>query len=173
MSETVKPVWLLDVDGVINVVNRKELVAGSDLESGVALDPDQIGWKILWHTTIIDRINALSDVLDIHWLTTWKSHAQSQIAPLVGLNRFPVLPETSPRPNNTVWWKRTQVAVWQNTAQYKRPLVWTDDELYDWAADTKWAQRQFPGSLIIGPKEKVGLTHEHLDQIEAWVESLR
>jgi hypothetical protein len=168
--ESATPVWLLDVDGVINAATLK---------------PDPNVWphdqwtratvarlKILVARPVLDFIRATheSGAAEIRWLTTWMNDAQA-IADEFGLPTFPVEggPEYDDRLrerafDRDAWWKlpaATRVLV-----EEKRPLIWTDDDItYSLGRRGQDEMRALGPALLIGPNERTGLTPKHLRRI--------
>jgi hypothetical protein len=66
------------------------------------------------------------------------------------------------------WWK---LAAAREVAEAEpdRRIVWIDDDLAQQAADTgEWLAAR-PHVLVVAPDLNAGLTHEQLDEIEAWL----
>ena len=66
------------------------------------------------------------------------------------------------------WWKLAaarEVAV----AEPGRRIVWIDDDLGDQAETSSSGSANPDGVLVVAPDLFAGLTHEHLDAIEAWL----
>jgi hypothetical protein len=137
------------------------------------------GSQLSWDPTITARLRTLheSGRLEIHWLTTWATDADRLLAEPMGLPRG--LTTHAPRdaaPTGFLgplggrenWWKLTaarEVA----EAEPDRRIVWIDDDLRQQAADTgKWLAAH-PHVLVVAPDLFVGLTHEQLDAVEAWL----
>ena len=165
------PILLLDVDGVLNAA-RADLPAG--WERGTFN-----GYVLTWDPTITARLRALheSGRVEIQWLTTWTTDADRLLAEPMGLPRGLVTharADSAPIGFSGVfggrssWWK---LAAAQAVAESEpdRRIIWVDDDLAMQAADTGDWLAANPHVLVIAPELFVGLTHEQLDAIEAWL----
>jgi hypothetical protein len=88
-----------------------------------------------------------------------KTHARADAAPVGFLGRSGGV---------SGWWK---LAAAREVAQAEpeRRIVWIDDDLAEQAADTgEWLAAN-PHVLVVAPDLFRGLTHEQLDEIEAWL----
>lgn len=169
-----KPIWLLDIDGVLNALARK---------------PDPQVWpKGVWVTqavenrtgiytitisqSVIDFINEIDNarLVDIVWHTTWQAEANN-VANLFGLNRFPIWP--APEYGESLgyrtdlswsWWKAPG---FQRALDTRRPVIWTDDDI------SLVDQRKFAGqkqALVIAPNSALGLAPKHLRAISGYID---
>jgi hypothetical protein len=67
------------------------------------------------------------------------------------------------------WWK-LELARQAAEEEPDRRIVWVDDDLAQQAADTgEWLAAN-PHVLVVAPDLYVGLTHAHLDEVEAWLD---
>lgn len=176
-----KPIWYLDVDGVINMV-RPPLAEyrPSDVPERCWRSQMVNGYSITWDTRVIEAINSLhrDGLVEICWLTTWESDAARLLAPALEFDEFRT-PTTAqrllPRERNS-WWK------WESVKHHaaedaldQRAVIWTDDELGD-ARDilpelAEWfTDRNARGlaTLGISPNPSRGLRVAHLDEIRAF-----
>lgn len=134
-----RPVLLLDVDGVVNVFPPPS--------KGVKHGKHNRYWGG-WHkqefkheeamlpfvhsTEMFDAITALYEHMDIMWLTTWQSFTQDLLAQLLGSDdfRFPYLQRGEGtefyRPwDNEPWWKVKSLDA--EISANPRPFIWVDD----------------------------------------------
>jgi hypothetical protein len=171
MADDDVPILLLDVDGVLNA-------AALDLPEGW-LRGTFNGFVLSWDPTITARLRKLHDEgrVEIQWLTTWttdadrlladpmglprglKTHARAESAPIGFLGRFVGVAD---------WWKLA-VAREVAAAEPDRRIVWIDDDLSEQAADTGEWLAEHPHVLVVAPDLFRGLTHEQLDEVEAWL----
>jgi hypothetical protein len=64
------------------------------------------------------------------------------------------------------WWKQNTAARYLKEG---RRVIWTDDDIDIEGADD-WLAEQDPAQVIwLSPDETVGITHEFIDQVEAWL----
>jgi hypothetical protein len=165
------PVLLLDVDGVLNAA-RREL-------------PE--GWRrgtfntfvLSWDPTVTARLRELheSGRVEIQWLTTWTENADKLLAEPMGLPRGLRVHAREGVASTgfagelrglSGWWK---LAAARAVALQEpgRRIVWIDDDLGEQADDVvEWLGAN-PQVLVVAPDLFTGLTHDHLDEIEAWL----
>lgn len=162
-GEDLRPVWLLDVDGVLNI---DEPSWGAELTEGYARDDDR-GYEMRWVAPAIDRVRALAKAgtVDIRWCTTWCAWAEEleQLWDLPQLGRAFL-----DKVNGRVAMLAKQAAARQ-VRQGGRRLIWTDDDVTPVAGrlfEELTAGRQ---ALLIQPDFRIGLQPEHFDLIEAFV----
>jgi hypothetical protein len=165
------PILLLDVDGVLNA-------ACLDLPEGWKRGRFN-GFILSWDPTITARLRELheSGRVEIQWLTTWTHDADRLLAEPMGLPRgLKTHAEHGHASTGFLgqlrgasgWWK---LALAQEAAEAEpdRRIVWIDDDLAEQAADTGDWLAANPHVLVIAPDLFRGLTHEQLDEIEAWL----
>ena len=165
------PVLLLDVDGVLNA-------ALLDLPEGWRRGTFN-GFLLSWDPTVTDRLRGLHEAgrVEIQWLTTWTEKADQLLAEPMGLPRglrvharegFESTGFAGRLRGATGWWKldAARELAWREPG---RRIVWIDDDLADQADDVvEWLAAN-PHVLVVAPDLFTGLTHEHLDAVEAWL----
>lgn len=181
-----RPLVLLDVDGVLNILGDDEEPTWEVVLSGRAT-AEGTSFPITWSPDVIDWITRWIDAgVEIQWLTTWGHDANSSLRHLVGLPELPVAgtyderwrgaPETTgatshaemapaaPDPLTGAWWKY-DVVKRLLTEQPGRLLIWVDDELFGPSRFRTWADAQ---ELVhpIGPDGDLGLTQADLEEID-------
>lgn len=175
MTRAAKPVWLLDIDGVINALARGPVEgswpADAWLQRVVTTDIPNAGRTVLpifAAQPVLDFITRVvtSGLVDVVWHSTWRAAAVTDLAPTLNLPAIPisVAPEWTERPGRT-WWKLPAA---QRVVASGRPLVWTDDDiaaLPEQVADLD----AHPDTLLISPDPITGLTSEHLDAIAQFI----
>jgi hypothetical protein len=156
------PVWLLDVDGVVNA-----------LDPGVTAWPDfrtfrARGFVIRFSPTLLGRIADLHSAgrVEVQWLTTWWDSANAYLAEEFGLPELGVANTEEEFAFRGGWWK---LPVAQRLAAAGRRLVWTDDDLDHVDDATAWVREQHGRVLALSPNTYVGLTPEDLAAVEAWL----
>jgi len=195
VSET-RPLWLLDVDGVLNAVTRyPDEAVWPRWRNGVAhTDGGRNTWPIRWSPDVIDRLLGwrATGAVDVAWLTTWGEDANVDLAPLLGLPTLPVAGSPPGRvaragdaagavahaevagadaadPLTGRWWKFDVVRTLVRTDP-RRPLVWTDDDLAFEPEVAAWMQ-EHTTSLLIAPTPRRGLGAAELDAIGGFLSS--
>lgn len=169
-----KPIWYLDVDGVINIVRpiKPHDIPEEDWREVRVNGPIRYDRRVV---EFINRVHREGKV-EIVWLTTWESDAAILLAPVLELDEFRI-PETSLRlfPEGAYgWWKWESIKHHVDTDDHDhRAVIWTDDDL-------QYAMRMNPAiaewhdsrvkvglrTLGISPRTSRGLTMQHLETIE-------
>ncbi|SFL38206.1 HAD domain-containing protein [Geodermatophilus ruber] len=165
------PILLLDVDGVLNA-------ARVDLPQGWKRGTFN-GFVLSWDPTVTARLRELheSGRVEIQWLSTWAGDADRLLAEPMGLPRglkVHAREEAAPTGFLGVFggqagWRKLDLARAVAEAEPDRRIVWIDDDLAMQAADTGGWLAAHPHVLVVAPDLFVGLTHEQLDEIEAWL----
>lgn len=159
MSEE-PPIWLLDIDGVINA-NKP----------GWGEAPRRIrcnGFVIRWAPKLIDRIRELHRVgeHEIRWATTWCGFPEQldELSRRLGVRFERAFTE---RPMSKTWAEMKAEAAVAVLAEGRR-LIWTDDD------EVPTAPQFYPAiglaerdgrALLIAPRPNRGLQPEDLDRI--------
>ncbi|AVT39407.1 hypothetical protein [Plantactinospora sp. BB1] len=162
------PVWLLDVDGVINA--RSPQWGRAPRRADVWSHADRCEYPMRWAGALVDRIRRLheSGVVEVRWCSTWCPEADL----LERLWRLPVLDRAllcDPVPAGELGWP-VKLAAAHAVLAAGRTLVWTDDEAIpdrDRLLDRAVARGH---ALLIAPDPGRGLRPADLDAIEtfAW-----
>lgn len=174
MSESELPVLFLDVDGVLNSFGASPWEHMETFWVHPDFDPDaeldaRTGYAISTSKEIGRALRGLP--VEIRWLTTWCSKANSHIAPLVGLpDDLPVAYEDDPmnlRHNYNSYWKLDTVAdfVEQNPG---RKVIWVDDDAITHTALIR-LQALDAQILAIRPHWETGITPDDIRLIEEFV----
>ena len=176
----------MDVDGVLNVspdegtvTHDLHMPAGTlpkspflrgggltDLTGKVHLRPEYGRW-----------LNRLRERADLVWATTWEHAANTHLAPLLGIDPIPVGISTDRQHPRFGYVKNGDSAAWKAEALDEafpgQPLIWVDDSAWREVVGADVHARPWRESpyLVIAPDEKVGLTAEHMAQIEAFVDN--
>lgn len=175
-----KPVWLLDIDGVVNAVG--EPVDGDGWggwEYGKAIAGGQ-EWPLRWAPELVAHINDIhgSGLAEVRWHTTWQADA-ANFAAAVGLDDFEIAeaPEFYDRGyaarcimnNRPQWWKLP--AAERVLFDEKRPLLWTDDDIFSEIGDSDELEALgvSPDFYAVVPNQSVGLTSSAVAQIRQWL----
>ena len=157
------PVWLLDVDGVLNARRPGWSEAP---HQGVAWTDDR-AWQMRWSPTLIQQIEiiAASFEVEIVWATTWCPWIDGleELFDLSGSRCAFGSAELAAEPDNRVKLDAALAVIASG-----RGLIWTDDAAIPVAGeelDTLVAA----GSLLIRPDEDRGLQPTHVESIRAWL----
>jgi hypothetical protein len=186
-----RPLWLLDVDGVLNAVGPP-LDDDDDWSTGTAIANER-RWPIRWSRSVVAEIRRLHEtgIVELAWLTTWGEEANDSLRELLDLPELAVA-GTRPRPGELPaeplpsaagthadatgaaaadhetgrWWKLDVVRA-QIASEPKRRLVWTDDDLV-WEPEVVRGLRAFADCLLIAPDPAVGLTLADVAAVERY-----
>jgi hypothetical protein len=167
-----RPVWLLDVDGVLNAIATQpdRTVWPADQWLRTTAEAQGSDWPILAARPVLDLIREVHEqgLAEVRWHTTWQQHAVKTLAPALDLPEFPVQDDLGAvdgyfdDESGTVryrWWKRPAA---EHVVQVEgRRLIWTDDDI-----STHRSQLDaLAEHLLIAPQTRLGLTPRHLRQI--------
>ena len=150
------PVWLLDVDGVINVSRPGWRSAP---HRGIAY-AQGMGWPMRWAPRLVDRIRSAhnSGMIEVRWCSTWCPYADQ----LELLFQLPVLVRAltgEPIPGGPVSDAMKLAAAFDDTAV---PESGPDRHaLVD------------RGALLLRPSSRRGLQPDDLDRIESFARECR
>jgi hypothetical protein len=160
------PVWLLDVDGVVNVIRpgwgvppRRRLVWS---------DADQTSYLIRWAPPLVDRIRTLhaGGVVEVRWCTTWCSEA-AQLEKLWQLPPLVAALTADPMPRGAAARPLKRAAARAVLAEGRR-LIWTDDDALPEPGAARDDLTAGGRALLIAPRSSRGLRPADLDRIEAF-----
>jgi hypothetical protein len=157
-----RPVWLLDVDGVLNATRPGWSAPPHTLDTYA----DGSWWRLRWAPALINRVRAMTRTVDVWWATTWCPHADS----LEGIWRLPCLPraltaEVATGSVDVV--TRAKVAAAHAAVAAGRPLIWTDDMCVPILGPVR-DDLVAAGALLIRPMSRRGLQPEEMDAIEEY-----
>lgn len=172
-----KPVWLMDVDGVVNAATKKpdpNVWPARDWVQDRASDGKR-SWPITFARPVAAFIRDVHEAgrAEIRWHTTWQEWAHA-VSRLLGLPDFPIqeAPEWAVhlRAETEEWWKIG--AALRVVEEEKRPLLWTDDDASDsWSLPNEVRTRIVTAqpTLIVAPAPETGLCRRHLRQIDEFL----
>jgi hypothetical protein len=181
-SPSEPPVWLLDIDGVVNALAPmtsplpcwpepdwvRRVVRAEVPDRGELSFPIQAARPVL---EFIARVHT-SGTADVRWHSTWKEAARTALAPALGL---PTTIEVALAPEwaeaAPMWWK---IPAARQVAEAGRRLVWTDDQLDEYRNDALSAPELtaldgWNGALLLSPDPDPGLAAEDLRRIAAFL----
>lgn len=166
-----RPVWLLDVDGVLNSIGRapnpQSLRLGTTKQEYLKTNSGTYRLRVDNH--LVDFVNRMneSDLVEVRWCTTWSDEANTIFAPAFG---FPQLLVGAKPPKDTgrfddYNWKSNAARGVLNSG---RRLVWTDDDaIPSWFDEEVASYSQ--GHLLVRPNPEVGLTLANCEAIEKFL----
>lgn len=168
-----KPVWLLDLDGVVNACPRNSdpppacWPADQWVRAEVANSHSDEPRPILAARPVLHFIAAVHAVgqAEVRWHTTWQEEA-NKVSVALGLPEFEV--ETAPEyqgwTKSRPWWKVP--AAKRVCKRTRGNMIWTDDDAA--FPDLDKRDRLYlrnEGVLIIAPSTSMGLVQANLDKI--------
>lgn len=157
-----KPVWFLDVDGVVSPYGDSH-----DADAWL-YDHERPGpLSVPYRRALVGRIAGMhAGLVEIRWLTTWAPEEVTVWTERAGLGPFGVAGRAE---GPYSWWKVNTVVAWL-TGDSDRRAVWTDDDIANSPHRLRRLRSTFGDRLLaIAPDRTVGLTDEHLDRIEEWL----
>lgn len=165
------PIWLLDIDGVINADPFKVPThVWPEDQWMIRMVEDSRGkaWKITAAQPVLDFINRVHNHkwAEVVWLTTWQRGANN-VSDALGIPRLPVIEnpmERSTRYAGRDWWK---LAEFFKQLSLGRPIVWTDDDISTEILGLTRSGSEVggPQSFLVSPKGSEGLGPWHLKKI--------
>ena len=123
-----RPYLLLDVDGPLNPHQALEPPPGYDRHT---IREGEKTWNLLLNQHHGVELNALAEVFELAWATSWEHGANRLIAPRLGLPddlpviSWPANARAATPPTAKRSWKTPHIANWVGD----RPFVWIDDEV--------------------------------------------
>jgi len=161
-----RPVWLLDVDGVLNVTRPGW--GGAPLHKLLWSNSDKRSYPIRWSPALLDRIRALhnSGAVELRWCTTWCPDA-NRLEELWRLPRLRRALDADPMPRGSACWPLKLAAARAVLAQGRR-LIWTDDEAVPPEGPVRAELTAGGRALLIAPRANRGLRPADLEEIESF-----
>ncbi len=166
------PVWLLDVDGVLNAHDPGW---NGDVAEGWAR-ADRGRFRIRWSPALVHGIRTLAagDVVEVRWATTWVPWIDA-IEGLLGLPPWALAYdgpyEGSGTPATPTPWRKLDAAL-AVVEDEGRPLIWTDDDAIPTVGEE--LDRLTSGgqpALLVRPHHRHGLQPADLADIGAFIRS--
>lgn len=154
----------MDVDGPLNILQVR-MVEGSRLFRAGN------GFQIMYKPDILKRLAALHEEgrVELQWLTTWEEQADLHLAEEFGLPRGLTIAGTYAEHSqgDSFWWKLNVV---RGLYLDGHRIVWTDDDIAIEPEAAEYLSDLDPRQIIWdSPNDRVGITHEFIDRVEAWL----
>lgn len=164
MSSTETPLWLLDIDGVINAVSKRPPKGLWDDADWIVTSAVAGGqrWPILAARPVVDFIREAHEnaLAEIRWHTTWQFDAHN-VADALDLPQFKVQERGTPM--RVPHWKVCAVNH-ELLHDRDRRVVWTDDDANDAIRHVTIADMR--RLTVICPPTRTGLTSGQLRQLD-------
>lgn len=161
---SVKGVWMLDIDGVVNASHPEE-GGWSEVASGVAIpavrgEVDGFGYPIRWAPGLLGEILQIckQHELKLMLCSTWCGQSRNLLE-VLGINIEEAW--STPGHGGRAWlvkWSTVRAIA----AEVER-VIWTDDDLVYTSA--RMPENVFP----LAPNERTGLSRADLMAIRAWL----
>jgi hypothetical protein len=161
------PIWLLDVDGVINATKPGWGAAPRKATAYAA----GTGWTMRWAPALIDRIHQLrtAGLVEIHWCTTWCAYADQ----LERMWHLPPLTRAFTEDINGEEASQAKLAAARRVIADGRRLIWTDDVEVPKSGPLHDELTADGRALLIRPGGRRGLQSADLDAIELFAKETR
>lgn len=179
---TDKPVWLLDVDGVLNAVQThyppRSTGWAEDCWRQVQAKASNGTFPIVAAEPVLDFVRRVhkDGLAEVRWLTTWEDDdAVYPLATQLDLPDFPIAGRAGTDygagaeagQGLNYWWK---LPVAQKVYGERFSLLWTDDDISYHRPAKLWVRSQPTGTVLaVSPNSGQGLMQVHLDKIERWL----
>lgn len=160
------PVWLLDVDGVVNAFRAGWYAAPSVVQ--VYSVADAYDYRIRYEPRLVEAIRRIhvSGQATVTWCSTWCSDA----AALEHALDLPELPRAFNDPVTGPAASQAKLAAAHRVITSGRRLIWTDDVEVDLHADVCAPWAADGRALLISPNATRGLRSQHLRRIERFLQ---
>lgn len=160
-----RPVWLLDVDGVLNAPHPEW---GDQPLTGIVV-AEGARQKSRWSPALLAEVRDIRDsgLVEIRWASSWCR----DISGLEALLDLTGLPLAFQGDNAGSRWDK-YFAAESVLRMERRPLVWTDDDLHwiiEGAAGSRGMPEDGPDRLLIQPEADRGLTPQDIEVIWSFI----
>jgi hypothetical protein len=161
----VRPLLLLDIDGVLNPW------AAAACPPGYVAHRFRAGWRRrrqAWLRPehgpellgLAERTGA-----ELAWATSWAHDANTMVGAALGLPTLRVVEFAGPHSDTGPEWKFLAVARFA----YERPLAWLDDDFeLRPVAKARFLDRREPPTLLVATDPAIGVTGHDLGVVERW-----
>jgi hypothetical protein len=110
-----------------------------------------------------ERLVRLSESYELVWATGWEERANEHLPYLLGLGReYPTLMFDLEPQWGSAHWKVSAIERFAGD----RPAAWIDDNFNE--PCRSWARRRQAPTLLVPTDPAVGLTDQHVEDLEAW-----
>jgi hypothetical protein len=174
-SDSDVPVWLLDIDGVLNVLAPGLPSAPWPADAwerrvvrAPVPDRGELELPILTARPVLEFVTRVHEAgAEIRWHSTWGDAAVTRLAPALGLPPIELAVAPQWADEAAMWWK---IPAARDVAESGRRLVWTDDQLALYRTDPLCAGElaaldRWDGALLLSPGPRAGLGPDELDRV--------
>jgi hypothetical protein len=115
-----------------------------------------------------ERLNRLKTSYELVWATGWEERANEHLPHLLELGApYPTLIFDFAPQWGSAHWKLTAIERYAGD----RPAAWIDDNFNE--ACRSWADDRSAPTLLVHTDPAVGITDDHVRELEEWAEALR
>ncbi len=159
------PVWLLDVDGVLNATRP----GWGGPPTTRSITSQGLSWRMRFAPQAVARIRAIATAsrAEIRWATTWAGQIDD-LSRVFSLPTFPAAFEMSGETTTQAMVAPLKLAAALAVAHSGRRLIWTDDDAIPIEGHDR-ALLDDAGALLITPKPGRGLRPDDLGRIDAFL----
>jgi len=164
----VKPLLLVDVDGVINVFDIVAFHLENEQDDSIEFEKefDANGFRIRVPTGIHDRFISLQEHFECVWATTWEDDAPKLLSPTIGFGlEWPIIKFWTGRVANHRTWKLPSIKSWCEDNADGRRVAWIDDDLHEDAE--RWAIER-GDTILISTHHRKGFTQSLFNKLMEW-----
>jgi hypothetical protein len=168
-----RPVWLLDIDGVVNAMSKHppiQIWPEKDWVEVTVSDNTDTKYRMLAAQPVLDFISEVHRrrKAEIRWHSTWQGDSE-KVGAALNLPHFWLQDAVAEFENQTdfllrgKWWKLP--AAWRVVGKEQRPLLWTDDDIVDLTKKETDALTVAGRTLLVAPTSTYGLSKRQLGRI--------
>jgi hypothetical protein len=161
-SSAIKPLLLVDIDGVISLFGFDPAAP----PAGSFLTVEGIVHYV--SATAGDHLRRLSAGFELAWCSGWEEKANEHLPSVLALPGH--LPHLSfdDRPATSAHWKLAAIDAYAGS---ERAVAWIDDA-HD-PATQAWAKARPGPTLLVHTEPPTGLTETHVERLLEWAASLK
>ena len=154
-----RPLLFVDVDGVLSLFGWRQAPGPLHLVDGIPHCLPKAGGE---------RLSRLSQSFELVWATGWEERANEYLPHLLELpfRDLPYLTFDGRAVFGTAHWKLDAIERYAGD----RPLAWIDDSIDEECL--AWARRRQAPTLIVQTESPVGITDEHVEELERFASSV-
>jgi hypothetical protein len=159
------PVWLLDVDGVLNATRP----GWGGPPTTRSITAQGISWRMRFAPQAVAGIRAIAAAsrAEIRWATTWAGQID-ELSRVFALPTFPAAFELTGETTTQAMVAPLKLAAALAVVRSGRRLIWTDDDAIPVEGPDR-AVLDDAGALLIAPKPNRGLRPDDLARIDTYL----
>jgi hypothetical protein len=159
-----KPIILLEVDGVINMIGSNKKI-WNDTKS-ILIQSSSDLYNVIYSPSMVKSINKWNTIGEVRWLTSWNDYANINLSPSIGLDKFKMGRTIEQYENNEE--KLDSATRISKELDKDQLIIWIDDNMNLWKNQDKMIKfYNRPNTLLICPNH--GLTPEHVKLVDTYL----